>query len=514
MIELRKINDNNKIIDEIFNKIDPIDKKFDRDLIYKFLEMGEFTILFDGFDEISFDLQEKITIEMREFIRKTNNNKFIITSRPNQALYSFVDFQEFKIRPLKKEESFEIIKKLDDLSNTDNGTKLINEIEAKHQKQIEEFLHNPLLVSLLYKSYSYNREVPTKKFLFYQEMYESFYKNHDISKEGFIRPKRSNLDMHDFEIILKYIGYETAKKGKISYLKDELMDYIKKAKESNKTLNFKEQDFYDDFIDAVPLFMKDGYQIKWVHKSIQDYFAAKFIVNHSQRDEILSIIFDKNRIGYLNILELVYEIDQKLFRAQITKKILEKFIEYGESQFKDDNTLDYEQKKYRLALTFNTDYYLYITNKGNNIEILKELAKQIQETYGKRCTKANAIGHKKERVFLWLFLYNHENKMLEISLLKMLYQKKEPFFGNFTFQDSIQNQLDCIFKEAKVEHFYKIDDKTEMFYNNPENFSYLNYKMSKFLEKHFLDIDKCKLELDSIKKEIEEDKSEEILSDI
>ena len=100
MIELRKINDNNKIIDEIFNKIDPIDKKFDRDLIYKFLEMGEFTILFDGFDEISFDLQEKITIEMREFIRKTNNNKFIITSRPNQALYSFVEFQVFKIRPL------------------------------------------------------------------------------------------------------------------------------------------------------------------------------------------------------------------------------------------------------------------------------------------------------------------------------------------------------------------------------------------------------------------------------
>jgi hypothetical protein len=76
--------------------------------------------------------------------------------------------------------------------------------------KVYEFLGNPFLVSLLYKSYSFNEDIPTKKSSFYEEVYSSLYKYHDLSKEGFKGQKKSNLDILDFRIILRAIAFESA----------------------------------------------------------------------------------------------------------------------------------------------------------------------------------------------------------------------------------------------------------------------------------------------------------------
>jgi len=56
LIELKRLTSDNKLIDEIFKQIDPLDKSFDKELIFKFLEFGQFTILLDGFDEYNMSL--------------------------------------------------------------------------------------------------------------------------------------------------------------------------------------------------------------------------------------------------------------------------------------------------------------------------------------------------------------------------------------------------------------------------------------------------------------------------
>lgn len=172
LIELKRLKSNHRVIDEIFNQIDPIDKKFDRDLILKFLELGSFTILFDGFDEIEYTERESVIADLKGFISKTYNNNFFLTSRPDSALSSFGDFQMFHIRPLRERESFELIRKYDAISKYNIADKLIEEIQNK-PSQIKEFLINPFLVSLLYQTYSYNKDIPSKKSTFYDEVYTS-----------------------------------------------------------------------------------------------------------------------------------------------------------------------------------------------------------------------------------------------------------------------------------------------------------------------------------------------------
>src|SRR5699024_9931633 len=139
LIELRKIDSQNSIVDEILNQINPIDNSFDKDLVYELLELGFFTILLDGFDEIPYDVQDKITVQLSDFIKKTSNNNFIITSRPESALSTFADFQMFYIQPLIEKEAYQLIEKLDKLSKVKLGKNLIDEIKERNT-QVREFL--------------------------------------------------------------------------------------------------------------------------------------------------------------------------------------------------------------------------------------------------------------------------------------------------------------------------------------------------------------------------------------
>src|SRR5690606_28277135 len=141
LIELRNLKDNHSILDEIFNQINPIDKSFDKNLILKFLELGHFVLLLDGFDEIQHKNQELIIKDIRDFVNKTPNNYFILTSRPEGALATFGDFQLFHILPLGEKDAFEVIKKYDSICPIKVGVKLIEDIKENFN-QIKELLGN------------------------------------------------------------------------------------------------------------------------------------------------------------------------------------------------------------------------------------------------------------------------------------------------------------------------------------------------------------------------------------
>ena len=97
LIELRQINKNNSFLNEIQNQLSPIGKPIAIDVILKLILEGEFIFLFDGFDEISKADKEFVIKDLHKFIEKANNNYFLITSRQEDSLVSFGDFQKFNV---------------------------------------------------------------------------------------------------------------------------------------------------------------------------------------------------------------------------------------------------------------------------------------------------------------------------------------------------------------------------------------------------------------------------------
>jgi hypothetical protein len=472
LVELRKIDTENSIIDEIFNQINPIDNSFDKELIYELLDLGSFTVLLDGFDEIPYDLQDRVTVQLSDFIKKTSNNNFILTSRPESALSTFADFQMFFIKPLEEDEAYQLIEKLDNLSKVKFGKNLIEEIKERNT-QVQEFLTNPFLVSLLYKSYTYNKDIPSKKITFYEEVYSCLFKHHDLSKEGFKRPKRSRLDIFDFEIILRDIAFETSKIGRVIYSKDEMINYITGAKVKNTRIDFKEQNFFDDLTTTVPIFTMEGVKIKWAHKSIQDFFSAKYISNHSRKEEIIDVIFNSGKYHYLNILDLLYELEYRIFRKIIIKPILKDFIAFYESQFKNKPDVPQELIDERIALVFGARFCLLKTETEIGFDKAREaFAQKIGadlDTF-----KAGATFHHSTPSF-----YSMNELTLQKQIIKILRLKNENLFIEKKNKNGriIDDQLE----NFDYNIAYVIDDNLEQPYNKPELFNSINNEINRRL---------------------------------
>ena len=110
-IEMRRLSKYRPILLDIQEQINSLSKKFNHTLLLKLIQTGGFVFILDGYDEIPLSERSAVTTDIQDFISKANdNNIFILTSRPEQALSSFGDFQKFSINSLSKKEAYELLK--------------------------------------------------------------------------------------------------------------------------------------------------------------------------------------------------------------------------------------------------------------------------------------------------------------------------------------------------------------------------------------------------------------------
>ena len=361
-IELRRLSKEHGLLSEINQQLNSLSKEFNTTLLIELIQSGGFVFIFDGYDEIKLSEKNIVTNDIQDFISKAGDNIFILTSRPESSLVSFGDFQQASIEPLKKKEAYELLRKYD--GQGDTSTMLIEKLKSGKYDMIDEFLKNPLLVSLLFVAFDYKQTIPLKKHVFYRQVYDAHFDGHDLSKGGgFTHEKKSKLDIDDFDKILRYTGFECLKQQKIEFTKDELLIILSKAKSFWNNINFNESDILDDLLCAVPLFCQDGVYYKWSHKSLQEYFAAQFIYKDSKsgQDKILTTLYNSDYLEkYINLLDLYYDIDQLGFRKNILLPFLKAFASYFETSsmgtFEDITSVLYNRKCYTYLTKETIDF--------------------------------------------------------------------------------------------------------------------------------------------------------------
>ncbi|WP_427873662.1 NACHT domain-containing protein [Flavobacterium sp. MMS24-S5] len=370
-IELRKLKNRKTIIEEIISELNPIDKVLEKDLVTKLIAQGNFIFFFDGYDEISDIDREFVTTDLQNFISKSSNNLFLLTSRPETALNTFSDFKEFKIKKMEKSEAFELIKKIG--NNSEKSLRLIEKLKENVFENIDDFLQSPLLVSLLYKKFEYRENIPIQLQEFYYDVFEALYQDHDLTKgDSFVRNKKTKLSFNDFFQILREFAYYTFKKEEIEYNDAILNKYLDEISKRLPHIKFKFNDLAEDLVKAVPLFNKEGLQYKWSHKSFQEYFTAEYICRDSKERQV-SILNQMYRSSksekYFFIFKLCYDIDFKSFREAILVPYLNEFVEHFENSFTFLSSLpniDLNELILRKLITFNKSF-LIITNRNSDI---------------------------------------------------------------------------------------------------------------------------------------------------
>ena len=433
-IELRTLSSEKPILDKIYDDLCPIDKPFDKDLLLHLLKAGRFIFFLDGYDEIAFEDRTKVTEDIQTFIKQVYNNQFVLASRHESALSSFGDFREFTIKPLAKQEAYTLLRKYD--ASQEHAEALIAELDHSKYEQLKDMLTNPMLVSLLFKAYSYKPKVPFKKQIFYRQVYDALFDMHDSTKGGaFVREKHSKLDIDEFHLVMRDLGFSTAKIGKIEYEKDFISDLIKKVRERNKTILFQPSALLKDLITTVPLFNKEGEQFKWAHKSVQDYFASQFIALDTKGNEkaVLEKIYIGGHCGrFENILDFLHDTDNAGFRKVLLAYLLRDYVHHYDSKYMHNYAgVTEDAVEERKQLTFGHEFAFTICTAKQEQNIFGGLNSALEKLFGKDFVPPPGTA---SEVGFYSFLSEPHNRVVggvvptsPNGLLRLLARKKYPY---------------------------------------------------------------------------------------
>lgn len=517
MVELRKLKKDKSIMAFIEEQFDLFNKKIVIEDLKCMLREGGFIFFFDGYDEVATELRQTVTEDIRYFIERAPENTYILTSREESELSSFGDFFGYTIQPLQMKEAFALIRKYD--NNGKNAEDLIIKLkEEQNLKVLKEFLTNPLLVSLLYKTYMYKGEIPYKKIEFYKQVYEALFNDHDKSKDAYVHPKQSGLDINDFERVLMTLGFLGIKKWQVEYEeKGELIRDIRIGIKNLVGSSPKAQDFLDDMIIAVPLFRKDGSTYRWIHKSFMEYFAAKYICYEmGDRKEILlqNISGRDNSMMYKNMLDFCYEMDLKTFRKAVlvpwlthvmeTEDRVERFLKEHAPEYQEDTKL----KRGLLNIWLHGDMAVIKAGEESRRAMGRGRGNHIPQ-------KFNEMRSRIDRFFAWqasytsekLFIFNgdkDDDVVKEIAIMKKIpvtADREEEKYRE-TLKEMIQR---FPLEEEKV---YYMDDLVREVYNKREPSNLL----ADFIQMYglqnrdidLIDYELCHNLLEEIQQEIEE----------
>jgi len=380
LLELRKLSENKLPIKEyIVNFLLNSEIAPNEVILTKLLKKGDFIFLLDGFDEIYSDKKQMLIDDIESFIDLFNKNRYVITSRPGAKVEMLPRFINTEVSNLTNNEIKKFIHQQVNFwdKEEDFSEKIISTIFSRENSEYREFVKNPLLLSMYILSFESNPEIPKKKHSFYSNVFQTLCIRHDsISKHGWVHEKKSGLSYDEIEDLLKVFSYISFFKGKFEFEDSYLKEILKTIKEKNTQFNFDIIKLIEDLEVSLSIFIRDGLDYKFPHRSLQEYFTALFIkekaddlkknIYQNQLPNISLSLFDNAN----NLWHLCDEIDPKSFKEYFILPNLKSLIDDS------DQINDMKELMNKLELTYvferkkvNGFHYLDNTH-GFNLSLL------------------------------------------------------------------------------------------------------------------------------------------------
>lgn len=332
LVHLRQFNHiNESVTDHIINKLYNCGLKSNEQLIRADLQKGAFLFIFDGFDEIARSRKPSVQHQIVEFIEMFHKNLFIVTSRPGGGVERLSYFINYKIKSLSKNDILLLIGKT--ISKGYLKKKIISDLMILHRESktydlFRSYLSNPLLLSMFLRTISYFPELPSHKQVFYKNIFETLYSHHDaINNDGLNRERVSGLNRLEIEKFLSAFCYVTYFKQLLVFKPHEVTSLIRQVLDK-LSYSVDESNVLYDLNTTIGVFLHDGPDYTFPHRSLQEYFCALFIssLSEDKKKEVYSryrnIVNEEDLGGDYNFWELCGELDPVSFNESFILPIL------------------------------------------------------------------------------------------------------------------------------------------------------------------------------------------------
>ena len=335
------------LIDFIFGEL----KRHDVDLhlsdLVELLQSGKGVILFDGLDEIKSENCRRFYKEMENLADSYPESSYIVSSRPTMNFRGLSRFTVYDLQPFSQEQAVEMVGKLDQsvvdpIIQKDFIMDLRNNRFGFDWRERKDFLGNPLFLTILLLAYEGNHDIPTERYLFYEQAYDAMAKKHDAAK-ALTREFATGLNSREFQNYFGEFCTITYEQEKYDFTPEEISAYFQEVIEANE-LDTTPEAFIEDVTGKICLIYKDGGKYYFIHRSFQEYFVAYFFSRQLEQryGAVLDIFQRRDSADHDSVvLPMLFDMEQnktelciiipfleQVFKDKSDDEAYEYFLEY------------------------------------------------------------------------------------------------------------------------------------------------------------------------------------------
>jgi hypothetical protein len=272
-VELRLIGDGQSLLARIIAALKEFKLDIDAETFSDLANSGKLLLLLDAFDEIGDEFRARVLFEIDTLRRKHEKLRIVATSRPDSGIAACPQFHVVRLSDLEGNEFEAVIHKL--LDEGGLATQLIRQVQ-QHKGGIRELLITPLLVTLLVIRYKSFQELPEQLSDFYDSLFQLLLQRHDGVKPGYKRPRKCAINDYQYRQ-----GFEAlcslAKKHQGGKLDHATIYSISENALKDASITADADHFLNDIVKITCLIVKDGEEYRFIHRSVQEYYAASYI---------------------------------------------------------------------------------------------------------------------------------------------------------------------------------------------------------------------------------------------
>ncbi len=307
-LELRRISRQSSLNDRIKIAFESLDLDINAELFKDLSGSGKIILFLDAFDEIPDELKVDVLTDMEDLANKHEKLRIIVTSRPDSHIQMSSRFSIVKLDNLRGIEFSTVIKKLS--AGEEEANALIKHIDT-NAPQMRDLLITPLIVTLLVVSYKAHHKLPNKMPDFYSKIFETLLQRHDGSKPGFNRERGCSLEDGQYRRIFDALCIVSKKQGGQFYSFSTMTKLVEEAMKESALVANPER-YLKDIVKITCLILRDGEEYRFVHKTVQEFHVATFIVGKPDtwgKEFYQKALESQSRKEWVQELEFLSEID-------------------------------------------------------------------------------------------------------------------------------------------------------------------------------------------------------------
>jgi hypothetical protein len=300
LIELRTLDSKRTLLDHIHATLRNIGFDFIEDIWRYLAEAGFAVLLLDGLDEVPEEIRSSLLSEINSLPITYENIRVILTSRPEPIYYGLTSFKVVRMCRINGTDRAAIIRKI---CNSHEAESLIESIAS--YSDLSEIVDTPLFTTLLCVVFISEQTIPSTIHEFYETTFYTLLHRHD-DRKGLIRKRKSGLGNYSFAKVFEMFCFLASAHDKTSLSQNESLEFIDKAIRQAGLKDVNSDDFFKDVVSVTCLLVKDGTRYEFLHKSIQEYFSAKYIKN--EEDPRAVEFYEKTRSSFTKTRQFIQQL--------------------------------------------------------------------------------------------------------------------------------------------------------------------------------------------------------------